>query len=103
MTVEVPSGELSGSKISSQARRAGCECLRVGSPAQPVSTWGSAMPWSKRDSLGAGSRLSACSPAPSRRPAHIQQIDLETQGDVPGLDPDGFREQAEEAKTGSII
>jgi lipoyl-dependent peroxiredoxin len=33
----------------------------------------------------------------------IQQIDLETEGEVPGLDQDGFRERAEEAKTGCII
>jgi lipoyl-dependent peroxiredoxin len=33
----------------------------------------------------------------------IQQIDLETEGDVPGLDQAGFRERAEEAKTGCII
>jgi len=33
----------------------------------------------------------------------IQQIDLETEGDVPGLDQDDFRERAEEAKTGCII
>ena len=33
----------------------------------------------------------------------IQQIDLETEADVPGLDQDGFRERAEEAKTGCII
>jgi lipoyl-dependent peroxiredoxin len=33
----------------------------------------------------------------------IQQIDLETEGDVPGLDQDGFRERAEEAKRGCII
>jgi lipoyl-dependent peroxiredoxin len=28
----------------------------------------------------------------------IQQIELETKGDVPGLDPDGFRELADRAK-----
>ena len=33
----------------------------------------------------------------------IGQIDLETQGDVPGLDQDGFRERAEEAKASCII
>lgn len=33
----------------------------------------------------------------------IQQIDLETEGKVPGLDQDGFRERAEEAKKGCII
>jgi len=33
----------------------------------------------------------------------IQQIDIETEGDVPELDQDGFRERAEEAKTGCII
>ncbi len=33
----------------------------------------------------------------------IQQIDLETQADVPGLDQGSFREHAEEAKTGCII
>lgn len=33
----------------------------------------------------------------------IQQIDIETEGDVPGLDQDGFRERAEEAKTGCIV
>jgi osmotically inducible protein OsmC len=33
----------------------------------------------------------------------IQQIDLETEGDVPGLDEAGFRERAEEAKTGCIV
>jgi osmotically inducible protein OsmC len=33
----------------------------------------------------------------------IQQIDLETEGEVPGLDQSGFREGAEEAKTGCII
>ena len=33
----------------------------------------------------------------------IQQIDLETEGDVPGLGEDDFRERAEEAKTGCII
>lgn len=33
----------------------------------------------------------------------IQQIDLETEGDVPGLDQDGFRALAEEAKEGCII
>ena len=33
----------------------------------------------------------------------IQQIDLETEGEVPELDQDGFRERAEEAKTGCII
>ena len=33
----------------------------------------------------------------------IQQIDIETEGDVPELDQDAFRERAEEAKTGCII
>jgi len=33
----------------------------------------------------------------------IQQIELETEGDVPGLDEDDFRERAEQAKTGCII
>jgi osmotically inducible protein OsmC len=33
----------------------------------------------------------------------IQQIDIETEGEVPGLDQDGFRERAEQAKTGCII
>jgi lipoyl-dependent peroxiredoxin len=33
----------------------------------------------------------------------IQQIDIETEGEVPGLDQDGFRERAEEARTGCII
>jgi osmotically inducible protein OsmC len=33
----------------------------------------------------------------------IQQIDIETEGEVPGLDQDGFRERAEEAKTSCII
>jgi osmotically inducible protein OsmC len=33
----------------------------------------------------------------------IQQIDIETVGEVPGLDQDGFRERAEQAKTGCII
>ena len=33
----------------------------------------------------------------------IQQIDLETEADVPGLDQGSFREHAEEAKTGCII
>jgi lipoyl-dependent peroxiredoxin len=33
----------------------------------------------------------------------IQQIDIDTEGDVPGLDRDGFRARAEEAKTGCII
>lgn len=33
----------------------------------------------------------------------IQQIDLETEGDVPGLDQDGFGALAEEAKKGCII
>jgi osmotically inducible protein OsmC len=33
----------------------------------------------------------------------IEQIDIETEGDVPELDQDGFRERAEEAKTGCII
>jgi osmotically inducible protein OsmC len=33
----------------------------------------------------------------------IQQIDIETEGEVAGLDQDGFRERAEEAKTGCII
>lgn len=33
----------------------------------------------------------------------IQQIDLETMGDVPGLEPDAFREHAEQAKTSCII
>jgi osmotically inducible protein OsmC len=33
----------------------------------------------------------------------IQQIDLETEGDVPGLDQEAFREHAEQAKTSCII
>ncbi len=33
----------------------------------------------------------------------IQQIDLETAGDVPGLDEVGFREQAEQAKRSCIV
>jgi lipoyl-dependent peroxiredoxin len=33
----------------------------------------------------------------------IQQIDIETEADVPGLDQDGFRARAEEAKSGCII
>lgn len=33
----------------------------------------------------------------------ISQIDLETEGDVPGLDNEAFREHAEEAKTSCII
>lgn len=33
----------------------------------------------------------------------IQQIDLETEGDVPGLDQDGFQARAEEAKSGCIV
>ncbi len=33
----------------------------------------------------------------------IQQIDIETEGEVPGLDQEGFRQRAEEAKTGCII
>jgi lipoyl-dependent peroxiredoxin len=33
----------------------------------------------------------------------IQQIDIETEGEVPGLDQDGFRARAEEAKNGCII
>lgn len=33
----------------------------------------------------------------------IQQIDLETEADVPGLDEAGLREQAEQAKTSCII
>lgn len=33
----------------------------------------------------------------------IQQIDLETEGDVPGLDEPGFRKRAEEAKRSCII
>jgi lipoyl-dependent peroxiredoxin len=33
----------------------------------------------------------------------IQQIDIETEGKVTGLDQDGFRRLAEEAKTGCII
>jgi osmotically inducible protein OsmC len=33
----------------------------------------------------------------------IQQIDIETEGEVPGLDQGGFRVRAEEAKTGCII
>jgi osmotically inducible protein OsmC len=33
----------------------------------------------------------------------IQHIDLETQGDVPGLDQKTFREHAEQAKTSCII
>jgi lipoyl-dependent peroxiredoxin len=33
----------------------------------------------------------------------IRQIDLETEGEVPGIDEQGFRDRAEEAKTGCII
>ena len=33
----------------------------------------------------------------------IQQIDLETKGDVPGLDADGFRELADRAKAGCAV
>lgn len=33
----------------------------------------------------------------------IQQIDLETQGDVPGIDEAAFRERAEEAKSTCIV
>jgi lipoyl-dependent peroxiredoxin len=33
----------------------------------------------------------------------IEQIDLETKGDVPGLDPEAFRQHAEQAKTSCII
>ena len=33
----------------------------------------------------------------------VQQIDIETEGDVPGLDQEGFRERAEQAKSGCII
>jgi len=33
----------------------------------------------------------------------IQEIDIETEGKVAGLDQDGFRERAEEAKTDCII
>lgn len=33
----------------------------------------------------------------------IQQIDLETEGEVPGLDEAGFRERAEEAKRTCIV
>ena len=33
----------------------------------------------------------------------IQQIDIETEGDVPEIDQAGFRERAEEAKSGCII
>src|SRR6266699_4919173 len=33
----------------------------------------------------------------------IQQIDIETEADVPGLDPGAFREHAEQAKTSCII
>jgi lipoyl-dependent peroxiredoxin len=33
----------------------------------------------------------------------ISQIDLETEGDVPGLDNEAFREHAEQAKTSCII
>jgi osmotically inducible protein OsmC len=33
----------------------------------------------------------------------IQQIDLETEGDVPGVDQTAFREHAEQAKTSCII
>ena len=33
----------------------------------------------------------------------IQEIDIETEGDVPEIDQDGFRERAEEAKSGCII
>jgi osmotically inducible protein OsmC len=33
----------------------------------------------------------------------IQQIDLETEGDVEGIDDASFRERAEEARTGCIV
>jgi osmotically inducible protein OsmC len=33
----------------------------------------------------------------------IQQIEIETEGEVPGLDQDGFQARAEEAKTTCII
>src|SRR5918994_6315359 len=33
----------------------------------------------------------------------IQEIELETEGDVPGIDEDHFREHAEEAKAGCIV
>lgn len=33
----------------------------------------------------------------------ISQVDLETEGDVPGLDGEAFREHAEQAKTSCII
>jgi lipoyl-dependent peroxiredoxin len=36
-------------------------------------------------------------------PPAIDQIDLEVEGDVSGLDDNGFRDKAEEAKTSCII
>jgi organic hydroperoxide reductase OsmC/OhrA len=39
----------------------------------------------------------------AKRPPTIQQIDLETQGDAPGLDEERFRELSETAKAACAV